>query len=104
MPYYGWNPIIFILVVACIAVLHDLAFYYLVVLPIPQGHNAMIDMYKVYAKENGSQIILGDTLLMIASALVTFALKYMPNYVSTILGVLTVYTLPYILNTPEQYK
>jgi hypothetical protein len=102
MPSYGWNPIIFILLVVFIQVIHDLAFYYLIILPIPNGHNTMIDMYKIYAKENGYKIIIGDALLMIASAFITLFLKYLPNYTSTSIGILTVYTLPYILNTPQQ--
>ena len=102
MPSYGWNPMIFLILVVFIQIIHDLAFYYFIILPIPIGHNAMIDMYKLYAKENGFQIIVGDAMLMIASALVTFFLKYLPNYASASICILTVYTMPYILNTPQQ--
>jgi len=93
---------IFLILVVFIQIIHDLAFYYFIILPIPIGQNAMIDMYKLYAKENGFQIIVGDAMLMIASALVTFFLKYLPNYASASIGILTVYTMPYILNTPQQ--
>ena len=63
MPYYGWNAIIFILVVVLIQMIHDILLYYLVILPIPKGHNSIIDMYKVYAEENGFAIIPGDSML-----------------------------------------
>jgi hypothetical protein len=102
MPYYGWNPVVFILLVLFIQIVHDIAFYFLVVLPIPIGHNAMIDMYKAYAKENGSQIIIGDAMLMMASFLVTLGLKYLPTHAVSSIGILTTYTLPYILYTSRQ--
>lgn len=103
-PTYGWKPFLFVLLVVLIQVLHDIVFYYGVILPIPKGHNDMIDMYKFYAEENGGLIIGGDALLMIGSALATFGLKSLPDWATTAIGILTVYTLPYILNTKAQYN
>jgi hypothetical protein len=59
-------------------------------------------MYKTYAQENGSKIIIGDTLLMIASALVTFGLKYLPDYFNFHIGIFIIYVLIYILNTSQK--
>jgi hypothetical protein len=101
MPYYGWNAIIFILVVVLIQMIHDILLYYLVILPIPKGHNSIIDMYKVYAEENGFAIIPGDSMLMIGSAIVTFGLKYLPDYAITFITIFTIYTMIYILNTKK---
>ena len=102
-PTYGWSPFLFVSLVVLIQVIHDIAFYYGVILQIPKGHNMMMDMYKFYAEENGGLIIGGDALLMIGSALATFALKSMPDYAAMAVTILTVYTLPYILNTKPQY-
>jgi hypothetical protein len=102
MPYYGWNAFIFLLLVICVQIIHDLALYYFIILPIPKGHNSIIDMYKTYAQENGSKIIIGDTLLMIASALVTFGLKYLPDYFNFHIGIFIIYVLIYILNTSQK--
>ncbi len=103
MPYYGWNPIVFILLVVFIKIVHDFAFYYFVILPIPLGHNAMIDLYKLYAEENGGGIIRGESLVMIASFLVTLGLKYLPDYVNTSIAMIAVYTITYILYTKTNY-
>jgi hypothetical protein len=102
MPYYGWNVIIFLSLVVCVQIIHDLALYFFIILPFPKGHNSIIDMYKIYAQENGNQIIIGDALLMIASAFVTFCLKYLPNYITIHIGIVTVYILIYILNTSQK--
>lgn len=103
-PYYGWNPILFILLVVCVQILHDFAFYYFVILPIPLGHNAMIDTYKMYAEENGISIIIGDSLLIIASFLTTLFLKYQSDYVNTFIAMITIYTMTYILHTKTNFK
>jgi hypothetical protein len=101
-PSWGWKPFIFILVLIGVQVLHDVLFYYGVIKPIPKGHNDMMDMYKAYAEENGGNIILGDSLLMVGSALATFGLESIPAWAATAVAVLTVYTMPYILNTKMQ--
>lgn len=102
MPYYGWNAIIFLLLVVCVQIIHDLALYFFIILPFPKGHNTIIDIYKIYAQENGSQIIIGDSLLMIASAFLTFGLKYLPNYITIHIAIITLYVLIYILNTSQK--
>jgi hypothetical protein len=103
MPYYGWNPLLFILIVVFVQVVHDFAFYYFVILPIPLGHNAVIDLYKFYAEENGASIVRGNSLLMIASFLVTLGLKYLPEYVNTSIAIITAYAMSYILYTKTNY-
>lgn len=101
-PTYGWKPLLFVLLVVGIQVVHDVAFYYGVIKPIPKGVNDMIDTYKRYADENGALIIPGDSLLMIGSALVTFGLESIPAEWAAAAGVLGLYTLPHILNTKKQ--
>lgn len=98
-PTWGWKPFLFVLTAIVVQVLHDLFFYFAVIKPIPKGHNDMIDMYKEYAEENGGQIIPGDSLLMVGSALATFGLESIPTWAASAIAILTVYTLPYILNT-----
>ncbi len=101
-PTYGWKPLLFVLTVVVIQVVHDIAFYYGVIRPIPKGTNDMIDTYKRYAEENGGLIIPGDSLLMIGSALVTFGLESIPTEWAVFAGVLAAYALPHILNTKKQ--
>lgn len=101
-PIYGWSPFLFVVLLVGIQLLHDIGFYYGVIKPIPKGHNAMIDTYKLYADENGGMILAGDALLMIGSAIATFGLLSIPTPVSIFITALTVYTLPHILNTKMQ--
>lgn len=101
-PTYGWKPLFFVLAVVAIQVVHDIAFYYGVIKPIPKGVNDMIDTYKRYAEENGALIIPGDSLLMIGSALVAFGLESIPAEWAAFAGILAVYALPHILNTKKQ--
>lgn len=98
-PLYGWSPFLFVVLLVGIQLLHDVGFYYGVIKPLPKGHNAMIDTYKVYAEENGAQILAGDALLMIGSAIATFGLLSLPVPASIFVSALTIYTLPHILNT-----
>ena len=101
-PTYGWNPLLFVGLLVGIQLVHDLIFYHGVIKPIPQGHNDMMDLFKKYAAENGSLILLGDAVLVIGSAGATFALESRPPYAAAAIAILGMYILPYILNTKAQ--
>jgi hypothetical protein len=98
-PIYGWNPLIFIGLLVGIQILHDILFYLAVILPIPVGHNQIIDLFKKYSLSHKSNIIGGDALLMIASALVAMYYKSEPAHVLVAGSVFTLYNLTYILYT-----
>jgi glucan phosphoethanolaminetransferase (alkaline phosphatase superfamily) len=102
-PRFGWNAIYFVLLLVGVQVIHDILFYFLVIRPLPQGHNEMIDVFKAYADENGGAIISGDAVLMISSALVAMILKAQPVATSASVFTLASYALPYILYTEPQY-
>lgn len=82
---------------------HDILFYVGVILPIPRGHNAMIDVFKDYAASGGAKILFGDAGLMLASAAVFLGLERLSEPLVWGAGLLTLYTLPYILLTKPQY-
>ena len=101
-PTYGWNPMIFVAVVIGVQLIHDLAFYQGVIRQIPAGTNEMMDAYKKYGAENGGLILLGDAFMMAGSVGATLALESAPPFAAAAFAILTVYTLPYILNTRMQ--
>lgn len=101
-PSYGWNPLLFVALLVVVQLVHDAAFYVGVIKQVPAGVNSMIDTYKKYSAENGALILLGDAGLMLGSAGAVFALESAPPYVAAAIACLTVYTLPYILNTKKQ--
>ena len=92
----------FVVLLVGVQLLHDVSFYYGVIKPLPKGHNAIIDTYKLYAEENGGMVLAGDSLLMIGSAIAAFGLLSLPTPVTIFITALTVYTLPHILNTKMQ--
>jgi hypothetical protein len=101
-PRLGWQPALFILLAMVVQVIHDVFFYYAVILPIPKGHNSMIDTYKKYAEENGIAIIPGDSGLILFSGLFALLFASIPIWITVMITILTVYALPYILNTKRQ--
>jgi len=97
-PTYGWNPWIFLALLVLIQVVHDLLFYLFIILPIPIGKNAVIDLFKQYSRA-GPKIIFGDALLMIASAFVAFYYKAQPLHIVVASAALVTYNATYIMYT-----
>ena len=98
-PKAPFNIPLFIGLLVGIQAIHDILFYLGIILPIPQGHNTMIDVFKEYAQENGSKILLADAAMMVSSAFFEMILKGLPVDQSVFVGLLMMYTLPYILET-----
>ena len=96
---YGWSPLIFTGLLVLVQAVHDILFYVGVILPIPRGHNAMIDVFKDYAQNGGVMPIFADSAMMIGSALIAMALKgYDTSTVSSVL-IFALYTLSYVIFT-----
>lgn len=86
----------FILLGLGLQILHDILFY-LFFTNVKRGSNHMLDFFKDYAKELGTDAILGDSILVIwaiilASLLNTRSFKF--NLVSLFIGI---YLIPYII-------
>lgn len=82
-----------------IQLIHDTLFYFGVILPIPRGHNSMIDLFKKYSTEGGYKILLADAAMIGGSV-------YLADYFSTLrteyvvfAGLLAVYAITFILYT-----
>ena len=100
---FEWSPVYFIILLCIVQLIHDIAFYFGVIKPIPTGHNEMIDTFKHYADDLGAKILGGDTMLMIGSALVAMLYKHAPVHVFVSASAITAYALPYILFTRNPY-
>lgn len=82
-----------------VQLVHDYLFYIGVILPIPRGHNAMIDLFKDYANENSYKILLADSLMIGSSVvLADFLSGLRPKYVE-FAGLLAAYALTFIIYT-----
>jgi len=96
---YGWSPLIFIGLLVLVQLVHDVLFYIGVILPIPKGANKVIDIFKDYAKEAGSKILLADATMMVTSAVLAMAYKNYGSAVTSSIGIFSLYSLSYILFT-----
>jgi len=90
---------VILLMAVCIQVVHDILFYLLIIQPIPQGHNEIIDLFKKYANENSWKIIVADSLMVISTVSLAQFLKFVPVHNVTFLGLLSLYALTYIIYT-----
>jgi hypothetical protein len=93
----------FLGILVAVQALHDILFYAGVILPIPAGHNRMMDIFKDYSKAGGI-IVVSDALMMLGSAVLAMIFKEMPSHLVVFTGLLSVYTLPYILETTNKYS
>jgi uncharacterized protein YacL len=82
-----------------IQVIHDTLFYIGVILPLPKGQNAMIDLFKKYASEGGYKILLADSGMIAGTVFLADHLRSYTNDVVTFVGLLGAYALTFILYT-----
>lgn len=82
-----------------VQLIHDTLFYFGVILPIPRGHNSMIDLFKKYSSEGGYKILIADSAMIAGSV-------YLADYFSSLrkehvifAGLLAVYAITFILYT-----
>jgi len=100
---FEWSPVYFIILLCVVQLVHDIAFYFGIIKPIPTGHNEMMDVFKGYADDLGASVLGGDALLMIGSAVVAMLYKFMPLHAFVSVSSIFVYALPYILYTRNPY-
>jgi hypothetical protein len=82
-----------------IQVIHDVLFYLGVILPIPKGHNRMIDIFKTYSGEGGYKILLADAAMISGTVYIADMLTNLNKNIVTFIGLLGVYALTYIIYT-----
>jgi hypothetical protein len=88
----------FILLMVIIQVIHDTLFY-LIITSIPKGVNKIIDILKDYADEISYWAIIGDSMMMISSALIAAYIAYFDMNTNIIIFAFLVYILQFILYT-----
>lgn len=100
----GFHLWMFLGLLVGIQALHDIFFYLFVIKPIPKGHNRMMDVFKDYAASGGGKIIVADAAMMVGSAFIAMMLKEAPPHITALIGLFSIYTLPYILETTNKYS
>ena len=82
-----------------IQIIHDVLFYYAVILGIPHGQNNMIDLFKEYAVENSWKILVADSAMIGSTVLLADYLSTLKTTHTTFVGLLGTYALTYIIYT-----
>ena len=103
-PHYDWNPTYFTGLAVVVQVIHDILFYFGVIKTVPRGQNAMMDVFKDYAEAGGAKVVAADSAMMVGSSFFSMALKAMPAPWLPIAGLLVLYTVPFILETRNEYS
>jgi hypothetical protein len=98
-PKYGFNPALFISLLLCVQIIHDILYYYLIVIQSTPGRNTILDFMKKYGKEFGSHAIISDSLMVFASALIAMILKGYPAHISVTVLISILYIAQYALTT-----
>ncbi len=103
-PVYDWNPLYFTGATVGVQLVHDILFYLGIIKQLPQGHNAMIDVMKEYADGGGYKILGGDAAMVAGSSVLSMLLKSAPPHLTLAIGLLAVYSIPYVLETQNGYS
>jgi len=92
-----FSPEYFIIISLIVQLIHDMLLYKLIIEPTPKGVNKIIDVYKDYAAENGSKILLADSAMVFGSGLIAMYLKNQKFETTTTILVTSLYIIPYLI-------
>jgi uncharacterized protein YacL len=95
----GVNTITLAGVSIVVQIIHDVLFYYMVILGVPRGQNTMIDLFKEYAVENSWKILVADSAMIGSTVFLADYLSTLKASHTTFIGLLGVYALTYIIYT-----
>lgn len=91
------SPLVITGIAILYQIIHDLLLYWFVVLPLPKGENAIIDLFKKYVKGGGVATLIGDSIMMASMMGLYFSItSYSPN-ILLFMFLLGVYSVGYIL-------
>jgi hypothetical protein len=97
MIFKDWSIVKFTGLFVVIQVIHDVLFYIFFDKIVPRGSNVVFDMFKDYAKEVSGGAILGDSFMVVMTALLSSLLASQSLNTNIIILILTSYILPYIM-------
>ena len=97
MIFKEWSIVKFTGLFVVIQVIHDVLFYIFFDKIVPRGSNVVFDMFKDYAKEVSGGAILGDSFMVVMTALLSSLLASQSLNTNIIILILASYILPYIM-------
>jgi hypothetical protein len=93
------TPLYLFVILFLFQLFHDLFFYQAIILPIPEGENKMIDVFKAYAKENGAKILVADYMILASTLIVAYYLSSIQSHYVVAGLIVTLYSFCYIMFT-----
>ena len=93
------NMFMFVAIILLFQLCHDAFFFLAVIQPLARGDNAMIDVFKDYAIENGGKIMVADAVLLLGTVAGATLLKNLPFHVTGFVGLVTAYALCFVTYT-----
>ena len=91
-----YSLILFTILAVCIQITHDFLFYWLFV-STPKGYSRMLDYFKLYADKVGGLAIIGNSIAVIMSCLLSSHFAGYSLNANLIILVTTLYFIPYLL-------
>jgi uncharacterized protein YacL len=91
------TPLIFLVLIAIVQLVHDVLFNIFAIQGTPKGQNKVMDLFKIYAKENGAGILVADLTMILGSTAVAAMAMNLSKPLFVFLSILAVYTVPYII-------
>jgi hypothetical protein len=82
-----------------VQIVHDILFNFLILSPMPVGHNMVIDLLKKYAKQSTWYIILYDSFMIASSVLLGQSLASLSREKIILLLLVGMYALTYAIYT-----
>jgi uncharacterized protein YacL len=80
-----------------VQVIHDVLYYFLVVLQLPKGTNAVVDLMKEYAQETSWGPIVADSAIMISTVGAYTLLKGQSTEHLTFITLVSLYAITYVV-------
>ena len=96
-----WNIVYFLVLMLIVQIIHDYLFWRNVIVPIPKGHNKVIDTLKEYAANVKGGAIIGDSIMYIIGVPIAALLVGTEWSVTKLItiGIFALYPIMYLLYT-----
>ena len=89
----------YLFIVLVVQILHDILFYYKVIVPTPIKINKVIDEFKEYAKHYRSQAILADSLIYLSTTpILYYIIRNQSNSSNIFTTIVCFYIIGYLLH------
>ena len=91
----GGSPLTVTAVVLLYQILHDILLYNLVILPLPEGENEIIDLYRAYVGRGGVGTLIGNSVLILLIMGLFYAIHKLPTQIQVFNLLLGIYAVTY---------